>query len=96
MKRLFGTDGIRAVAGEPPLDPPTVRRFGAALARVLLERSPAACRAHAAAITAVAAVRRSRSSRSSSHAGTWASPARRASIASGCDSASPSWPSRSV
>ena len=32
MKRLFGTDGIRAVAGEAPLDPPTVRRFGAALA----------------------------------------------------------------
>ena len=31
-KRLFGTDGIRGVAGEPPLDAPTVRRFGAALA----------------------------------------------------------------
>jgi phosphoglucosamine mutase len=37
MKRLFGTDGIRGVAGEPPLDPPTVRRFGAALAEVLAE-----------------------------------------------------------
>ncbi len=35
MKRLFGTDGIRAVAGTPPLDEPTVRRFGAALADVL-------------------------------------------------------------
>lgn len=35
MKRLFGTDGIRAVAGTPPLDPPTVRRFGLALATVL-------------------------------------------------------------
>ena len=35
MKRLFGTDGIRAVAGESPLDPVTVRRFGLALARVL-------------------------------------------------------------
>src|SRR5262245_34643114 len=35
MKRLFGTDGIRAVAGSPPLDPPTVRKFGLALARVL-------------------------------------------------------------
>lgn len=35
MKRLFGTDGIRAIAGTPPLDPPTVRRFGAALAEVL-------------------------------------------------------------
>ena len=38
MKRLFGTDGIRAVAGEPPLDPPTVRKFGAALAEVLHRR----------------------------------------------------------
>ena len=35
MKRLFGTDGIRAVAGEAPLDPLTVRRFGSALAEVL-------------------------------------------------------------
>ncbi len=35
MKRLFGTDGIRAVAGESPLDPVTVRLFGAALAEVL-------------------------------------------------------------
>ncbi|HEX4823767.1 MAG TPA: phosphoglucosamine mutase [Candidatus Polarisedimenticolaceae bacterium] len=35
MKRLFGTDGIRGVAGSPPLDPPTVRKFGLALAAVL-------------------------------------------------------------
>ena len=35
MKRLFGTYGIRAVAGQPPLDRPTVRKFGAALAEVL-------------------------------------------------------------
>jgi phosphoglucosamine mutase len=35
MKRLFGTDGIRGVAGEHPLDPATARRFGAALAEVL-------------------------------------------------------------
>ncbi len=35
MKRLFGTDGIRGAAGVAPLDPPTVRRFGAALAEVL-------------------------------------------------------------
>jgi phosphoglucosamine mutase len=35
MKRLFGTDGIRGVAGEPPLDPGTVRTFGIALASVL-------------------------------------------------------------
>jgi phosphoglucosamine mutase len=31
--RLFGTDGIRGVAGEPPLDPATVARLGAALVR---------------------------------------------------------------
>jgi phosphoglucosamine mutase len=35
MKRLFGTDGIRGVAGTAPLDPPTVRKFGLALAAVL-------------------------------------------------------------
>ncbi len=35
MKRLFGTDGIRGVAGRYPLDEPTVRRFGAALAERL-------------------------------------------------------------
>lgn len=33
--RLFGTDGIRGVAGTRPLDPPTVARVGAALVRVL-------------------------------------------------------------
>jgi phosphoglucosamine mutase len=32
---LFGTDGIRGLAGQPPLDPPTVRRLGAALVRAL-------------------------------------------------------------
>ena len=30
-KRLFGTDGIRGVAGEPPLDPKTVAALGVAL-----------------------------------------------------------------
>ena len=30
-KELFGTDGIRGVAGEYPLDPPTVYAFGVAL-----------------------------------------------------------------
>jgi len=30
---LFGTDGIRGTAGTYPLDPPTVRRLGAALVR---------------------------------------------------------------
>ena len=35
MARLFGTDGIRSTAGQPPLDPPTVRRIGAALVKAL-------------------------------------------------------------
>jgi phosphoglucosamine mutase len=33
--RLFGTDGVRGTAGEPPLDPQTIARLGAALVRVL-------------------------------------------------------------
>ena len=35
MKKLFGTDGIRAVAGEPPLDASTVYAIGLALAHTL-------------------------------------------------------------
>ncbi|HEY3042642.1 MAG TPA: phosphoglucosamine mutase [Vicinamibacterales bacterium] len=35
IPRLFGTDGIRGTAGTSPLDPPTVRRVGAALVRAL-------------------------------------------------------------
>jgi phosphoglucosamine mutase len=35
MPRLFGTDGVRGVAGEFPLDHRTVRRLGAALVRAL-------------------------------------------------------------
>jgi phosphoglucosamine mutase len=35
MKRLFGTDGVRGVAGEAPLDAASGRRFGAALGEVL-------------------------------------------------------------
>jgi phosphoglucosamine mutase len=31
MRRLFGTDGIRGTAGEPPLDAETVSRVGAAV-----------------------------------------------------------------
>lgn len=31
--RLFGTDGVRGVAGEWPLDPPTIARLGAAVVR---------------------------------------------------------------
>ena len=33
--RLFGTDGVRGAAGSYPLDPPTIRRLGAALVRAL-------------------------------------------------------------
>ena len=39
MKRLFGTDGIRGVAGENPLDESTVRKFGAALASHVAEHA---------------------------------------------------------
>jgi phosphoglucosamine mutase len=35
MGRLFGTDGVRGKAGQFPLDVPTVRRLGGALARTL-------------------------------------------------------------
>jgi phosphoglucosamine mutase len=35
MKKLFGTDGIRAVAGQAPLDPPTIYAVGLALAHHL-------------------------------------------------------------
>jgi len=35
MNRLFGTDGVRGKAGQSPLDVPTVRRVGGALARAL-------------------------------------------------------------
>jgi phosphoglucosamine mutase len=35
MKKLFGTDGIRAVAGQSPLDVPTVYAIGLALAHTL-------------------------------------------------------------
>jgi phosphoglucosamine mutase len=35
MSSLFGTDGIRGVAGSFPLDPPTVARIGGAIVRAL-------------------------------------------------------------
>jgi phosphoglucosamine mutase len=35
MANLFGTDGVRGRAGQYPLDPPTLRRLGAALVRAL-------------------------------------------------------------
>jgi len=35
MKKLFGTDGIRAVAGQAPLDPATLYAIGLALAHTL-------------------------------------------------------------
>ena len=38
MNRLFGTDGIRGRALEPPLDEPTVRRLGVALSELLAHR----------------------------------------------------------
>ncbi|HZL58003.1 MAG TPA: phosphoglucosamine mutase, partial [Bryobacteraceae bacterium] len=38
-KRLFGTDGIRGVAGRPPLDPNTVTALGLALAADLTRHS---------------------------------------------------------
>ena len=37
---LFGTDGVRGTAGRYPLDPPTVRRLGAALVRALRVARP--------------------------------------------------------
>lgn len=41
MKKLFGTDGIRAVAGQPPLDNRTVFAIGLALAQTLKQAGPA-------------------------------------------------------
>jgi phosphoglucosamine mutase len=41
MRRLFGTDGIRAPFGTPPLDQETVTALGYALAARLARRSPA-------------------------------------------------------
>jgi phosphoglucosamine mutase len=40
MKKLFGTDGIRAVAGQAPLDAPTVYAIGLALAYTLAAKTP--------------------------------------------------------
>jgi phosphoglucosamine mutase len=40
MKKLFGTDGIRAVAGQPPLDTRTVYAIGLALAHSLGKTTP--------------------------------------------------------
>jgi len=39
-RKLFGTDGIRAVAGEAPLDPTTVHSVGLALAHSLRKKNP--------------------------------------------------------
>ncbi len=39
-RELFGTDGIRGVAGEYPLDPPTIFAFGEALAEDLAQAGP--------------------------------------------------------
>ena len=40
MKKLFGTDGIRGVAGQSPLDPATIRAVGLALAHHLAPEAP--------------------------------------------------------
>src|ERR1700733_13130868 len=40
MKKLFGTDGIRAVAGQSPLDAPTVYAIGLAFAHTLSAKLP--------------------------------------------------------
>ncbi len=40
MKKLFGTDGIRAVAGQPPLDDRTIYAIGLALAHSLGKTAP--------------------------------------------------------
>lgn len=40
-ERLFGTDGVRGVAGAWPLDPPTVARLGAAVVRARAGGRPA-------------------------------------------------------
>jgi phosphoglucosamine mutase len=40
MKKLFGTDGIRAVAGQSPLDATTVYAIGLALAHILGAKTP--------------------------------------------------------
>jgi phosphoglucosamine mutase len=39
--KLFGTDGVRGVAGSYPLDPPTIARLGAAIVRVRPFERPA-------------------------------------------------------
>jgi phosphoglucosamine mutase len=39
-RQLFGTDGIRAVAGESPLDPTTIYAVGLALAHTLRRQTP--------------------------------------------------------
>jgi phosphoglucosamine mutase len=39
MRKLFGTDGIRAVAGEPPLDRRTIYAVGVALARTMISKN---------------------------------------------------------
>src|SRR5215510_13930711 len=39
-QQLFGTDGVRGVAGVYPLDPPTVSRLGGAIVRALPAKRP--------------------------------------------------------
>lgn len=44
MRLLFGTDGIRGIAGEPPLDPKTVYAIGAAIGGHLARTTPGGAR----------------------------------------------------
>ena len=39
-RKLFGTDGIRGIAGEPPLDATTIYATGLALGHRCARRSP--------------------------------------------------------
>jgi phosphoglucosamine mutase len=43
MKKLFGTDGVRSVAGQYPLDPPTIRVLGRVLVELLEEEGLEPC-----------------------------------------------------
>ncbi len=49
-RQLFGTDGIRAIAGEPPLDPTTIFAVGLALAHSLRDAGEKRASSHPAVI----------------------------------------------
>jgi len=74
MPRLFGTDGVRGKAGTFPLDPPTVRRLGGALVRVLRHDESAG--------PGAAAALRFLAGRDTRESGTWIEQALAAGMAS--------------